>query len=79
MKGKVILWTFSPDSWGQEDVAVVLEIVEGADAEHDVCQDVASKAVEHGTQPGRHRAATGHFHSACNSIDYTNICWILIK
>lgn len=27
----------SPYSWGQEDVAVIMEIVDGAVSEHDVC------------------------------------------
>lgn len=36
-------------------MAVVLEIVEGAASKHDVCQDVATKAVQHGAEPGGHR------------------------
>lgn len=42
---------FSPDGCRQQDVAVVLEIVDGAASQHDVCQDVATEAVEHGAQP----------------------------
>lgn len=59
----------SPDGWGQQDVAVVLEIVDGAAPEHDVCQDVTTEAVEHGTEPGGHGTPAGHLHWACSTED----------
>lgn len=46
-------------------MAVVLEIVEGAASQHDVCQDVAPKAVEHGAEPRGHGAAARDLHRAC--------------
>lgn len=58
---------FSPDGWSQQDVAVVLEIVDRAASQHDVCQDVTTKAVEHGAQPGGHWAPAGNLHRACNT------------
>lgn len=58
---------FSPDGCRQQDVAVVLEIVDGAASQHDVCQDVATEAVEHGAQPGGHWAPAGNLHGACNT------------
>lgn len=66
-KGKMTLWIFSPDSWGQQDVAVVLEIISGAVSKHDVCQDVTTKAVEHGTEPGGHGTPARNLHRACNT------------
>lgn len=57
----------SPYSRGQQDVAVVLEIVNGAASQHDICQDVAPKAVEHGAEPRGHGAATGDLHRACDA------------
>lgn len=47
-------------------MAVVLEIVDGAASEHDVCQDIATKAVEHGAEPGGHGAPARNLHGACN-------------
>lgn len=47
-------------------MAVVLEIVKGAASKHDVCQDVTTKAVEHGAEPGGHRAPARNLHRACN-------------
>lgn len=57
----------SPYSRGQQDVAVVLEIVNGAGSQHDVGQDVAPKAVEHGAEPRGHGAAAGDLHRACDA------------
>lgn len=48
-------------------MAVVLEIVEGAASEHDVCQDVTTEAVEHGTEPGGHGTPAGNLHRPCNT------------
>lgn len=48
-------------------MAVVLEIVDGAASQHDVCQDVAPKAVEHGAQPRGHGAAARDLHRACEA------------
>ena len=48
-------------------MAVVLEIVEGAAPEHDVCQDVTTEAVEHGAEPGGHGTPARHLHRACNT------------
>lgn len=48
-------------------MAVVLEIVDGAASKHDVCQDVTTKAVEHGTEPGGHGAPARNLHRACNT------------
>lgn len=63
----LIPFLLSPDSRGQQDVAVVLEVVNGAASQHDVCQDVAPKAVEHGAEPRGHGAAAGHLHRACDT------------
>lgn len=52
-------------------MAVVLEIVEGAASQHDVCQDVTTEAVEHGAQPGGHWAPAGNLHRACNTEEAT--------
>lgn len=48
-------------------MAVVLEVVNGAASQHDVCQDVAPKAVEHGAEPRGHGAAAGDLHRACGA------------
>lgn len=48
-------------------MAVVLEIVNGAASQHDVCQDVAPKAVEHGAEPRGHGAAARDLHRACEA------------
>lgn len=48
-------------------MAVVLEIVDGAASKHDVCQDVTTKAVEHGTEPGGHGTPARNLHRACNT------------
>lgn len=64
---KLIPSLLSPYSWGQQDVAVVLEVVNGAAAQHDVCQDVAPEAVEHGAEPRGHGAAAGDLHRACKA------------
>lgn len=72
-KGKITLWMFSPDSWGQQDVAVVLEIISGAVSKHDVCQDVTTKAVEHGTEPGGHGTPAGNLHRACNTEEEPSV------
>lgn len=48
-------------------MAVVLEIVDGAASQHDVCQDVASEAVEHGAEPGGHGAPARDLHRACDT------------
>lgn len=50
-------------------MAVVLEIVDGAASKHDVCQDVTTKAVEHGAEPGGHGTPARNFHRACNTED----------
>lgn len=73
--GEVVLRIFSPDSWGQQDVAVVLEIVEGAASKHDVCEDVTSKAVEHGTEPGGHRTPPRNLHRACDTEEEPSTAW----
>lgn len=57
----------SPYGRGQQDVAVVLEVVNGAASQHDVRQDVAPEAVEHGAEPRGHGAAAGHLHRACDA------------
>lgn len=49
----------------------MLEIVEGAASQHDVCQDVTTEAVEHGAQPGGHWAPAGNLHRACNTEEAT--------
>lgn len=48
-------------------MAVVLEIVDGAASQHDVCQDVTAKAVEHGAEPGGHGTPAGHLHRTCSA------------
>lgn len=50
-------------------MAVVLEIVDGAAPKHDVCQDVTTKAVEHGAEPGGHGTSARNLHRACNTED----------
>lgn len=45
-------------------MAVVLEIVDGAASQNDVCHDVATEAVEHGTEPGGHGAPARNLHRA---------------
>lgn len=57
----------SPDGRGQQDVAVVLEIVDGAAPQDGVSHDVTPEAVEHGAQPGGHRAPAGDLHRACST------------
>lgn len=48
-------------------MTVVLEIVEGAASKHDVRQNVTTKAVEHGTEPGGHGTPARNLHRACNT------------
>lgn len=48
-------------------MAVVLEIVEWAASKQDVCHDVTTKAVEHGTEPGGHRTPARDLHRACKT------------
>lgn len=45
----------------------MLEIVDRAASKHDVCQDVTTKAVEHGTEPGGHGTPARNLHRACNT------------
>lgn len=50
-------------------MAVVLEIVDGAAPEHDICQDVTTEAVEHGTEPGGHGTPARNLHRAYGTED----------
>ena len=79
MKGEDALRILSPDSWGQQDVAVVLEIVDGAAPEHDVGQDVTTKAVEHGAEPGGHGTPAGNLHRAWNTEEQLSGSVLTIK
>lgn len=52
-------------------MAVVLEIVERAAPEHDVCQDVTTEAVQHGAEPGGHRTPARNLNRACRGKNVT--------
>lgn len=55
----------SPDSRGQKHTGVVAEVVNGCFSQEQVGQDVAAKAVEHGTDPGGKGALARQLNSPC--------------
>lgn len=55
----------SPHCCGQDDTGVVAEVGNGCLSQQQVSQDVAPKAVQHGTEPGGKRALPGHLHGSC--------------
>lgn len=55
----------SPDCCGQKHTGVVAEVINGGFSKEQVGQDVAAKAVEHGTDPGGKGTLAGQLHSSC--------------
>lgn len=53
-----------PDCCGQKHTGVVAEVVNGGFSKEQVGQDVAAKAVEHGTDPGGKGTLAGQLHSS---------------